>query len=168
MANWKTIPGYENYDVSDEGNVRNRRTGQVLTPSESRGGYLKVNLRSEGVARSAKIHRLVAENFIANDRDRTVVNHIDGNKSNNRVDNLEWCTSSENNRHAFLNHLSYRPDNSGVPKRRVVIIETGREFDSVSDCARFLEVASSNVSACLSGRRNTCRGYHVTYADERG
>ena len=168
MAKWKTIPGYENYDVSDEGEVRNGKTGRILKSSYSNGGYKKVNLRSNNVVANAKIHRLVAENFIPNPDGLPQVNHIDGDKNNNRIENLEWCTRGENMRHAAEHHLLCRPDSSGVPKRRTKIVESGITFDSVSDCARFLNAAESNVSACLSGRRKTCRGYHVIYADERG
>jgi hypothetical protein len=168
MAEWKSIDGYDNYEISDEGRVRNSKTGRVLKPSCSRGGYEKVNLRSNGVQKSAKIHRLVAENFIPNDDYSKVVNHKDGNKINNSVTNLEWCTPSENNRHAFRHGLCYRPVNSGVPRRKTMIVETGMIFDSVSDCARFLKVAESQVSMCLSGRVKTCRGYHIIYADRGG
>lgn len=165
MANWRTIPGYENYDISDEGEVRNNKTGKTIKDSYTSGGYRKVNLRSDGIQKSTKIHRLVAENFIPNDDGKPCVNHIDGDKTNNRACNLEWCTASENNKHAFVNGLSYRPETSGVTRRKTMIVETGEVFDSVSDCARFLGAAESNVSVCLSGKKKTCRGYHVRYAD---
>lgn len=164
MSNWREIPHYENYDVSDDGHVRNRKTGRILKTSWTRGDYEKVNLRSNGEAKSIKVHRLVAGAFIPNEENKPYVNHLDGNKHNNRADNLEWCTSSENNKHAFDNGLSYRPDSSGVPKRKTVILETGMIFDSISDCARFLGTSGSHVSACLAGRLRTCCGYHVEYA----
>lgn len=167
MAEWKTISGYTNYEVSDEGEVRNHKTGRLIKPSLSRGGYKKVNLRSDGIATSKKVHRLVAETFIPNIENKSTVNHIDGDKSNNVVGNLEWNTHSENNKHAFDSGLSYRPVNSGVAKRRVAIAETGVIFDSVSDCARYLGASESNVSACLSGRCKTCRGQSIIYVDDR-
>lgn len=165
MVEWRHIVGYDNYEVSNTGEVRNAKTGRILKPSCSRGGYLKVNLRNQGVAKSSKIHRLVAETFVYNEHDKPLVNHIDGNKSNNRSDNLEWCNSSENNKHAFDNGLSYRPVNSGVPRRRTRIVETGQIFDSISECARFLNVPESNVGACLYGNGKSCRGYHFEYVE---
>lgn len=165
MADWKNIPGYDNYEVSDEGNVRNRKSGRILKDGYTRGGYRKVNLRANGDAKSVKVHRLVADNFVPNPTGKSCINHIDGDKTNNRKDNLEWCTHSENNKHAYKNHLTYRPENSGVPKRKVRIVETGVTFESVSDCARFLGAAESGVSVCLSKPTRTCRGVHVTYSD---
>lgn len=165
MANWKRIPDYNNYDISDDGEVRNNKTGRLLKTSQSRGGYLKVNLYADGTHKSAKIHRLVAENFLSNQHDKPAINHINGDKTDNRAENLEWCTYSENNRHAFRSGLSYRPESSGVPKRRVMIVETREIFNSVSDCARSIGVAEPSISGCLSGRRHMCRGYHFVYID---
>lgn len=165
MAKWKNIPDFSDYEISDEGEVRNSKTNLILKPSYTRGGYQKVNLYKDGSRKSVKIHRLVAENFIKKDRDKPHVNHIDGDKTNNRISNLEWCTPSENNKHSYDNGLSYRPITSGVPRRKTRIVETGETFDSVSECARFLGAHEPHVSACLSGKRRTCKGRHVEYVD---
>ena len=103
MGNWKVIPGYERYEISDEGEVRNSKTGRLLKSGYTNGGYRKVNLRSNGVAVNARVHRLVAENFLPNTDGKTQVNHIDGDKTNNRVTNLEWCDAKYNTNYGTRN-----------------------------------------------------------------
>lgn len=97
---WRPVAGCDMYEVSDTGEVRNRKTGRVLSAADNRG-YKRVTLyRGDGTTLQAGVHRLVASAFIPNPGNKPQVNHIDGNKSNNRVDNLEWVTESENALHA--------------------------------------------------------------------
>jgi hypothetical protein len=108
---WKQISGYEGmYEISDIGRARSvdrigpdgkNYKGKPLTPALNRTGYYFVRLRKDGHTKSFKIHRLVAMNFIPNENDKSEVNHIDGNKTNNVVGNLEWVSRSENLKHAF-------------------------------------------------------------------
>ena len=100
MEVWKKIEGFENYEVSNYGNVRNIKTNRVLKPDDLRG-YKKVLLYNNGFKKKFQIHRLVAICFIENKQNKPCVNHIDGNPSNNNVKNLEWCTYSENEKHSF-------------------------------------------------------------------
>ena len=96
---WKLIIGYGNkYEISNTGKVRNIKTGRVLKPSTQSNGYLKVNLvdRSKGISDWPNIHRLVALYFLDNPNNLPQVNHIDEDKNNNCVDNLEWCTAKYN------------------------------------------------------------------------
>ncbi len=86
---------YTNYTVSTEGDVINRTTGRFLK-LHKRGMYLSVKLYLDGVAERFYVHRLVAEEYITNPLKKKYVNHLDGNKLNNRHSNLEWCTHSEN------------------------------------------------------------------------
>lgn len=103
---WKPVEGYSLYEVSNLGRVRNARTGKVLTPAICKTtGYAKVNLWNYGYDKTHSVHRLVAEAFIPNPENKRLVNHIDCNKTNNRVSNLEWATDSENMKHAFANGL---------------------------------------------------------------
>ena len=99
---WETIdiPGGK-YEVSSEGKVRNILTKKCLAHN-TRHGYLSVGLYSEGCLTRGnfQVHRLVALAFILNIRDKPMVNHIDGDKTNDNVDNLEWCTASENQIHS--------------------------------------------------------------------
>lgn len=116
---WKPIKGYEGlYEVSNLGNVKGLaktvrckdnalRTvrERVLKPQMNERGYLFVSLYKNKKCIHAKIHRLVAQAFIPNEEEKKCVNHIDGDKTNNVVTNLEWCTHSENMKHAFKNGL---------------------------------------------------------------
>lgn len=116
---WKDIEGYEGlYQVSTCGNIKSlpkvRRNGtgtyiqkeRLLKPSNTSTGYKKVELCKDGKRKSFKVHRLVAIAFIPNPDNKPEVNHIDGNKINNNIDNLEWVTSSENSVHAYETGLN--------------------------------------------------------------
>ena len=109
MIEWRPIEGYEGlYEVSNLGQVRSFYTGEakVLKPSIDKDGYLKAGLSKDGKMYLKSIHRLVASAFIPNIGDKPQVNHIDGDKTNNTVDNLEWVTSKENIQHAWNTGLS--------------------------------------------------------------
>lgn len=106
--NWKTIAGYEGYyEVSDLGNVRSldrgNRKGKLLVSNT--GKYKGVFLCKLGTIKRKNIHRLVAETFIPNPENKPLVNHKDGDKHNNKLENLEWCTHQENMNHAYENNL---------------------------------------------------------------
>lgn len=94
------ISDYPMYDISSDGQVTNVKSGRVLKPDPNRTGYLRVTLSKEGKVKRFFVHRLVAMNYIPNPNNYLEVNHKDGCKTNNHKDNLEWCTSSQNKRHA--------------------------------------------------------------------
>lgn len=101
---WKDVPGYSGIiQASSTGKIRRlRHNGELIhhyIPSVSRFGYERVHIRVNGDSKNIHVHRLVALAFIPNPRGCTQINHIDGNKLNNNIDNLEWCTCRENCRH---------------------------------------------------------------------
>lgn len=102
MEVWKDIPGFENYQISNYGNVKSLnygRTGKtkLLKPTISGKGYLQVRLSKSGKPNALLVHRLVAMAFIQNLNNRKQINHKDENKFNNNANNLEWCNNQYNN-----------------------------------------------------------------------
>lgn len=115
---WKDIIGYEGlYQISNLGNIKALEksvwNGQgyihfpeiIRKPNPDKDGYLNITLSNCGKVKTYKIHRLVAEMFIPNLKNKPQVNHKDGNKTNNCADNLEWCTNQENQQHAYRTGL---------------------------------------------------------------
>ena len=106
MEIWKDIKDYEGlYQISNKGRVYSYRTNKFLSICYTSKGYQIVGFKINGKQVMKQIHRLVAESFIENPENKPCVNHKDGNKENNCVDNLEWCTYSENNKHAYKTKL---------------------------------------------------------------
>jgi len=107
MEIWKDIKGYKDYEVSSYGNVRSLKFNRIklLTHIKDKYGYLKNGIYSNGKMKKILVHRLVALEFIPNLKNKPQVNHINGIKTDNRVENLEWNTAKENINHAVLNGL---------------------------------------------------------------
>lgn len=152
----RDVKNYEGlYSVDEQGNVFSykRKKPALLVPCLNKFGYLNVCLRKDGKARVLKVHRLVAEAFLPNPGNKPQVNHKDGDKTNNCVQNLEWATASENVQHAvrngFLGNL-----------RGVKIVETGQVFRSLKDCAEHIRGDFGDISRCLKGKTQTHKGYH--------
>lgn len=113
INNMEFIPihNYPIYELSMDGTVRNSITGKILKPNLHHQGYYNIWLRNGRCKKVVLIHRLIAEHFIPNPDGKPFINHIDGNKTNNTISNLEWCTSSENAIHA--RRLGMCADNRG-------------------------------------------------------
>lgn len=166
---WKDVKGYEKlYQISNMGRVRSmnyRRKNVIgiLNPGRDKDGYLQVNLSKKGKTRMSKIHRLVAEAFILKEKNKNQVNHKDGNKENNHIENLEWCTNSEN-----LVHSHYVLKNThGKKARHVLCIETNKAFLTISEAARATGARQPHISQCLKGKRHQSGGYHWRELNEQ-
>lgn len=160
MEHWAEISDYPNYLISSEGRVYSRRGDRILKPRFDRGGYLLVNLYNEFGRSTKSVHRLVAEAFLEPELTHFQVNHRFGDKTNNRVEDLEWSTPSENVLHAFRTGLR-----TPTRMRSIRIIETDEVFESTSACARAINGSSGTIGMCLSGRRRTHLGYTFEYVN---
>ena len=127
---------------------------KILKPGHGPHGYLNIRLGSKG--REAGVHRFVAEAFISKISGKNDVNHIDGDKTNNRVDNLEWVDRKENMKHC----REVLKKETGRKKVSVLCIETGELFESLSKAAACKQVDIGHLSEALKGRRKTVGGYH--------
>ena len=92
---WRKIDGYENYSISKNGEVRNDKTGRIRKPTLGNHGYYILSLCKNSKRKIFRFHRLLALAFIPNPDNKTCVDHIDGNKTNNKLENLRWCTHQE-------------------------------------------------------------------------
>ena len=161
---WRDIPGYEGlYQVNRTGEVRNKKS-QLLKHRNNDRGYPHVWLSKNGKLKAIAVHRVVASAFVANPEDFPEVNHINGVKTDNRAENLEWCTISYNRKHS-----SYILNNeSGKPKRPVICLDTGVMYPSVAEAARAVSGFKQNITRCCQGKRNTTQGLRWAYAEEVG
>jgi hypothetical protein len=153
METWKKIKGFEQYSVSTKGRVRNDLTGRFKELSEFKG-YLKT-MFFYGSVKNYLVHRLVAEAFIPNPEGKPQVNHKDGNKMNNCVDNLEWVDNKENYVHSVVKGL-----NSNA-KRIIGRHLSGDKvfFFSINTASRELGVDKSSIYRILEGKRKRAKGW---------
>ena len=156
VIEYKLIEGFEDYMVSSDGKVWSLKKGKKkeLKPKTDSCGYLLVRLYINGRQVHKYIHRLVAEAFISNPDNLPQVNHKDENKTNNCVDNLEWCTAEYNN--------NYGTHNEKVGKalgKAVVCLETGVVYPSTHEVSRKTGIKLPSISKCLNGRYKTAGGY---------
>ena len=168
--NWKDIEGYEGlYQVSNLGRVKRVKTDRVLKGYKNTCGYLIINLCENSIVSSKKIHRLVAQAFIPNPDNKSQVNHIDEDKTNNNIDNLEWVTAKENNNHGTRNE---RIGKAISKLKSIPIIATNiktgesTEFYGARECARQLGLHQASITKVLKGRYKQTGGYTFKYLNE--
>lgn len=131
----KSINGFENYSITKNGNILNTKTNRILKYVIDSSGYYQVNLYNKGKSKKFLIHRLVAIYFIPNLENKPQVNHINGIKTNNRIENLEWNTSKEN-----INHALKLSNNQRKNSKIVIDLYTGIFYNSIGDAAKTLDI----------------------------
>lgn len=154
---WKDIKRYEGlYRISNTGKIKNVKTGKILKGGDNGRGYRFVFLcKDVKHHKRFYVHRLVATHFIVNKHNYPQVNHIDGNKSNNNVNNLEWCTPIHNSLH--------KKEVLGKTNCKAVkCIETGVVFKSIDEASNYYGLSHSVLSRVVNQDKNhkTFAGYH--------
>lgn len=181
---WKKVEGHPRYEVSNLGRIRaiyirGIKRNKILKPKLTKKGYLEASLYKEGGHKSFALHRLVAEAFIPNPNNYPTINHMDGNKQNNNISNLEWCTYKENIIHAYrtgLKHGIRGKDHSSSKKIAQLDLEGNliKVWESSMEIERTLKelnVDQACVIACCRGRcgrkkRITHKGYIWKYYED--
>ena len=147
----KQIDGYEDYYVTKDGRIFSKKSNKFLSLCKDKIGYVGVCLSNNGFFKRMTIHRIVAKAYLENINGYKEVNHIDGNKSNNNIDNLEWCTRSQNIKHAHKIGLR-RNYLAGYPLiKKVIDTETGFVYDSPKEAAKDKSINLQTLYGYLSG-----------------
>ena len=185
---WADVKDYEGlYQVSNLGRIKSTRYSRLMVPCKDYRGYLTVQFTVKGKIKRFKIHRLVAQAFIPNPNNLPQVNHKDENKTNNIVDNLEWCTNEYNyfygtaqerrlktmienkkeNPEKYKNKKNYNRTDELWQKKKVVQYDlngnTIRRWDSMKEAAKELKIVPQSISKCCRGLRKTAKGYIWKY-----
>ena len=171
---WKPIPNTKNqYEASNFGNIRSLRKGKIkiLRLCKNSRGYMSVGV----FGKVFSVHRLILKTFkpIPNEN-KFVINHIDGDKTNNNLNNLEWCTQKFNISHSKMmgRHYVFSDDEREKAKdnrlnairKKVLCIETNEIFESISAAARAKNTYVQNICHCCNKKLNSAGGYHWEYA----
>ena len=186
MENWKDIKGYEGfYQVSDCGRIKSlerdvyRQNGtfhhhlkeKILVPILDKDGYQYVNLSKNGKRKVMTIHRLVAMAFLPNPENKSQINHKNEIKTNNVVENLEWCTASYNinfgtrTERSIQNRRSYKLGDNPSAKP-VFCVELNKKFDCAKSAQEELGIDRMSIGKACRGKRKTAGGFHWRYANE--
>lgn len=162
---WKDIKGYEGiYKISNFGNVMRfyKTKTRLMHPTNGKAGYPLIALSKHNKRKLYTVHRLVAEAFIPKVRGKKYIDHIDGNRSNNNVSNLRWCTFKENCRFpiAVKNRQDSHAKSCGIPVAQYD--SNGNEinrFASIAEAERFTGIWKTNIHRALKGLTNKAGGY---------
>ena len=156
---WKDVKNFENsYKISNDGQVysipRNGTKGGILKPTKQKNGYYFIHLRNKNKKINTGIHRLVAEAFIPNPENKPTVNHKDGNKGNNNVENLEWATYKEQLEHSLK--LGLRKSQCNIQRKAVVILPNNDKiyFENINDLTKYFNKSRSYISHYINKKGN--------------
>ena len=160
IEEWREAPGVPGYEVSTFGRVRNSVTGRVRKESIGKRGYPVLPVKIDGQFYLKTVHRLVALAFLPNPYNKREVNHINGDKTDNRVENLEWCTRQENDAHARRTGL-HKSDGDKPVSQYTVSGKFVARFKSVSDASRKTGINRHGISyvALCRPKYKTAGGY---------
>lgn len=140
----------KNYRIEKDGRIYSLRRNKYLIPKLNHDGYLRIQIWDKGKCSFVAIHRLVAQEYIPNPENKPFVNHINGNKRDNRVENLEWCTQKENIHHAFKTGLAHKQEPNTGPLCKEILVyfpnDTQVIFPSTMEIERRLNIPHSVVS----------------------
>lgn len=182
MEEWRDIKGYEKYQISNLGRVRSlnyRQTGrvQVLRPKKGKCGYLHITLYKDGYRKHYQVHRLVAQAFLENPDNLPQVNHKDENPSNNRAENLEYCTAKYNTNYGNRNQKMSEALR-GVPfseehkrNKSIPVAQFSKEgkliavYYGANEAERQTGIANSHITTCCKGRYKSAGGFIWKYAN---
>ena len=155
----KDILNYEGIYAADEsGQVWSYRRKKFLKPFMSNTGYLQVGLCKDGKSKTCLLHRLIAETLLPNPENKPQVHHIDGDRTNSALSNLQWTTPEENNNDEL------HKQRCSTRSKKVYFVELEKEFNSMTEAAREIGVSSSRISECCNGKTKTCAGYHWQFS----
>lgn len=158
---WKPVVECNKYEISNLGNCRKVGSTTNLKPKKekSENGYEKSYIRYcliyDNKPHYRRAHRLVAEAWIPNPNNFPQVNHIDEDKQNNSVNNLEWCTQSHNIRHSLSLHAKRKSNK----RKRIRCIETGEAFESIRQACRHFNITKKRIQDMLNGVQKTAAGH---------
>jgi hypothetical protein len=163
MEKWKQVED-TNYEISDLGRLRNKKSGYMMSLNNVKNGYIQAAMTIDGKVKREAIHRLVAKAFIENGDEKLTVNHIDGDKTNNKAANLEWMTQKENVNHAFKNNLTKV---KVCPIIQLDLDENEiRRFSSFKEIEDEFKYDRSLLIRVCKGRNKTAYGFKWKYVNE--
>lgn len=142
---WNQSKEFDNYEVSDEGRIRNKRTGRILKTQTNKKGYESLTLRKDGKQYTRMVHKVVADTFMDISDNRLEVTHRDRNRRNNRLDNLELKTRSEIIRDTYKNGREQKHR-----MRAVRCVETGEEWRSIKEASEATGLNKDSISKCVN------------------
>lgn len=168
---WKSIDDFPKYQVSDQGRIKNIQSGRIFIGSRDAFGYMHVRLINPyGGYTLKKVHRLVAEAFLPNPEGKPIIDHIDGDKTRNMLDNLRWVTHSENSRAYDKKRREANPGKRKEITHKIAQYTKDGElvatFDKVSDITKATGIGKFGIYYACYGKLRTFKGYMWRFYDD--